>query len=191
MADNLKDFAKGSLFSVLLGTNGTGKSTVLRKILDAHQGRALVIPANQHEKTFSDLPLITLDQVATFEGKAKYMCYKREDFDELVPHLSNMLLISDDFRNWLSGYSPTDRVRKFFIDRRHINVDIYFAAHGFSQVPVEIFTWIDVFFLFRTRDSIKRGKDRLMNPEALIKIQEEVNREARNNPFHYEIIKNQ
>ena len=47
-------------FIIILGTNGTGKSTITKKLAKASKRRALVIDYDGGEKTWSGLPEVDI-----------------------------------------------------------------------------------------------------------------------------------
>jgi hypothetical protein len=178
---------KDSIYAMLLGTNGTGKSTLLRKIADAavSRKRVLIIPSNQAEPTFKDVPLIKPEQLATFTGMKKIMCYEEDHFAFVARWIQDAVIITDDFRNYLPRPQMNPYVRKMFIDRRHKRLDIYMAAHGFTQVPPELFTWCDFIFMFRTKDNPHRAKAKFLDYQRVLDTQA-----AKSNPYHFKIIEN-
>jgi hypothetical protein len=182
--------AQGSVFAILLGTNGTGKSTVLRKIADASKKRVLVIPSNLAEHTFQDYPQILPHQILSFTGRARLLCYTEEEFAWVAKRVENCMLISDDFRNYLPKPQMNPDVRRMFIDRRHKKIDIYMAAHGFTQVPPELFSWVNYVFLFKTNDNPKRHANKLLNLAAVMESQQKINQEFEKNPYYFEILQN-
>lgn len=174
---------------ILIGTNGTGKSTVLRKIMEASQKRVLVIPSNSSEPSFKHLKEISADQVATFTGHARYMCYDPSDLEAIASSISNCTLISDDFRNYLDA-NVSREVRGLFIERRHKGIDMYLAAHGFTQVPPVMWAYLDLIMIFRTKDNPHRYRNHFQNYEEMIQVIEEVNHLAESNPYAHQIVRN-
>lgn len=183
-----------SVSALLLGTNGTGKSTFLRNILDkaVHDkskfGRVLVIPSNIDEPTFQDIPAIKINQINSFKGAAKIMCYEPEHFKQVAIKYKVGVLMSDDFRNYITQYQMLPEVRQMFINRRHRKIDIYMACHGFTQSVPEMYNFLNAIVLFRTTDSIKRRKDSVPRYELMEKLVNEVNQKARENPYYHKII---
>ena len=53
-------------FYILVGTNGTGKSTVMKKFLSVNE-RNLVIPPNRFDQTWDDVPEIKISQINAFK----------------------------------------------------------------------------------------------------------------------------
>ena len=185
---------KDSVFAILIGTNGTGKSTVLRQIMEKSRvngNRVLVIPSNLSEPSFKDIPQIHVKDLNTFSGAKKIMCYNTAEFAYIAKRLRNCTLISDDFRNYIEQSQMHPDVRRLFVDRRHNNIDIYMAAHGPAQIPPAFYDWLDFIFLFRTVGNFKRAQDKLLSFDVLLEKQKQINHIAQtSNPYHYEIIRN-
>jgi hypothetical protein len=176
---------------LLLGTNGTGKSTRLmdlaeRRIKQGH--RVLFIPAHEHETSFNKYPPMHIKEVDTFTGGRRIYVTNEDQFVELILKIRNLVLVCDDFRVYLPKDRTHPEVRKLFIKRRHINVDIYMAAHGFKEVPPPFFAFMDYIFLHKTLDASMNRIREFPNPKGLMEKVQEVNKAAQKDQYHCEII---
>lgn len=187
---------KDSVFVVCIGTNGTGKSTVLRKIAEAAYGnrRVLVLPSNPAEPSFKDIPPVSIDKLLAnpnWGGIVRVQLIDETDFERVVIGLHDCVLISDDFRNYISSTRLKRNMRKLLIERRHKKIDIYMAAHGFTHLPPEFVQFADAFFLFRTVDNPLRHRDKYLNPKRMLETVMRVNQLAAKDKYYYEVIDNE
>lgn len=181
----------------LLGTNGTGKSTVLKKMATASLNRGdrvLVVPANNIDDTWDGIKEIGLDQINNFKSgirKVNVMCY--EEFQKIADAETGFFdgtLILDDMKNYIQGQQLKPDIARMLSDRRHKMIDIIFAVHGFNLVPPFMFNYVSEIFLFRTTGKITNAKESWADYDALVKWREYVNRVAIENPYFFKILKN-
>jgi energy-coupling factor transporter ATP-binding protein EcfA2 len=181
----------------LLGTNGTGKSTVLKKMATASLNRGdrvLVVPANNIDDTWDGIKEIGLDQINNFKSgirKVNVMCY--EEFQKIADAeegFFNGTLILDDMKNYIQGQQLKPDVARMLGDRRHKMIDIIFAVHGFNFVPPLMFSYVSEIFLFKTFGKISNAKECWNDYEGLLKWREYVNKIAAKDPYYFRILKN-
>lgn len=192
----------GSVSVLLIGTNGTGKSTILREILwsaaSGKKKKVIVLPSNPAETTFEDVPEISLDDIDKFKsakyqwGAVRVQCFDEDDFIHVIKDARNCVFISDDFKFYLSKSVLKKDIMRAFIMRRHMRNDFYFAAHGFKQVPPMFFAYMDWFYIFRCRDNPKGHADKMLDANNLLDIITRVNNVSvsKKDPWYYEIIEN-
>ncbi|MGD9930148.1 MAG: hypothetical protein AB7U05_09020 [Mangrovibacterium sp.] len=183
--------------TIILGFNGTGKSTLTRKIIEtyvAKPGRkALIITPDSAEWT--DYPETELKRPSDFqfEGIRRYIWtfIQKEDqaaMQRLRDFYFDGFLAFDDCRSYLMA-STNDWLKYLYIRRRQKKIDLLLIAHGFTDVPPQAFTNCTDLFLFKTVDNIIRRKDELRNLDDMIRHQERINQKAETNPHYYERIK--
>lgn len=190
-----------SVLVLLIGTNGTGKSTKQREVLEAaakaRKKKILVLPSNPAEPTFLDVPEISLADVEKFKspgitsGAVRVNVFNIEEYVQATEGLKNTIIISDDFKAYFNKNIMHASVRRQLITRRHDNNDFYFAAHAFAQVPGDMYNFCSHIMLFKCYDNPKRHATKLINPNAVLEAVERVNREAAKNPYYFELIKNE
>lgn len=182
---------------ILVGTNGTGKSTLLKSFFK-YRNRNLVIPANLYDSAFDDLEYIkSSDEISTFQGTKKVVIEEEEDFFKLIEYqngLKDCGLFLDDFRNYIptTGTRLKQPIRKLFSDRRHRGMDIYLSTHSPRQIHPDIFAYQPIIFLFKTTESFPDSlSQKIPNLEKLKIVQRRVNLMSRKNPFYFEILKSE
>ncbi len=175
---------------VIIGTNGTGKTTYLKKLATAAQKRGervLVITTHMEEWTeYPDLPH-TAAAVQSFTGGARLL-YRDKATLDLAAEFRGGLLIFDDCRTYLNATTdPT--LYKIMISRRQQMVDVFAVGHGFTNIPPAFFTYTTDIVLFRTTDNISTRKNVLRDFDKMRDAQARVNAKAAKHPHHYEIVK--
>lgn len=155
---------------LLVGTNGTGKSTLADKIIkaciDGNNKRALVVLPDDSEPLFRPYNELQrseiryINNVANKENKVFFDNGKL--FDDIQLYFRNGILVLDDARFYTG--SLDDSLRKLFIRSRQNNVDILFICHGLSEIPPSLITFATKIILFNTVDSWQRLKNKIPNP---------------------------
>lgn len=191
-----------SVSMLLIGTNGTGKSTVLRKIamaaINGGKKKVLILPSNPAEPTFLDIPEIDLSEIDKFHspgvtrGAVRCNVFDIDEYVKATRNARNTVIISDDFRAYFNKQTMHPIVRRLLISRRHHLNDYYFAAHGFTQVPGDLFSFTKYLQIFRCLDNPKRHRDKLLDANQVLETIKRVNETAERtkNPYYYEIVNN-
>lgn len=176
--------------TILLGINGTGKTTLLQRILQASGQKCLVITPDDAE--WRDYPISELHTQEDFV----YSGIKRHIFDpdkrngtlSRLSYFKKGIIVFDDCRAYLTERTPPE-LRQMIIRRRQREIDIFAVGHGFKEVPPVFFTFLTEVILFRTTDNVAQRKNCLKDYELMAAAQARVNRQAIRNPHHYEIIR--
>jgi len=189
---NKPDQERQPKLMLIIGTNGTGKSTFAKKMLLAElkkpDGRALIV--TPHDMEWQQIPMVheKFPQHIEKYVKARRMIFQDEqDLEYILKYFSRGLLIFDDCRAYFKS-SLDAHLHRLLISRRQLMMDIIAVGHGFTEVPPKFFTFATHLVLFRTTDNIARRKDVLRDFEAMEQAQQRVNQAAIQNPHHYEII---
>ncbi len=176
--------------TIILGTNGTGKTTLLRNIVESSSQRTLIITAQDAEWLhLPHNPLLTPDDFA-FSGIQRHIFDPHRTHGTLSRiHLFRKgIIVFDDCRLYLRA-NTDDTIRALLIARRQREVDIFAVGHGFTEVPPVFFTFASDLFLFRTTDEIRRRKDCLQNFDTMLNLQREINISALRNPHIFKHVK--
>lgn len=175
---------------VTLGYNGTGKSELIRKIVESEVnkgGKALVIMPDDRE--WSELPYSELNKKEDFNytGAKKHIFLEDFTLDRLKDYFFNGLLIFEDCRSYLTG-SVMLELHNLLIRRRQKMLDIIAVGHGFTEVPPKFFTFAGKIILFQTKDNIDKRKDVIREFDKIKEAQERINKKSLENFHYYEIL---
>ena len=176
--------------NILVGINGTGKTTFIKNILEQtvnEKNRALIVTPDPSE--WRQVEEVAGREIATFRGIRKII-YHPGAMDEIQTYYSNGMLVLDDARVYIHAQSD-DWMQWVQIRRRQVGVDLFCNFHGLTQVPPVFFTFATHIVLFYTKDNIKRRAE-YVDEQDFQAIQEAKARIARKveagNPYAYEIL---
>ncbi len=172
---------------ILSGTNGTGKSTVMKKLLEINS-RNIVIPANPYDKAWSSFPKLkpkhrfVLDKkdpkqkrqimdwyipnLNTFKGTKVLDVTEMEAMDEdpriifkyLCHKFNNGGFFVDDYKNYIhSAGTLPNYVTRIFRDRRHRMLDIFMASHSLSDVNGEFIQFNPKLLIFKVTRTLTQS----------------------------------
>jgi hypothetical protein len=188
--DEPKITERAAKMTIILGANGTGKSTLLHDIITHGNEKSLVITPDDSEwRKYAEVELLEKDDFV-FSGVRRHIFDPQKKCGTLdkIHMFKKGKLIFDDCRAYL--LSATDlRIRQLLIRRRQRMVDVFAVGHGFTEVPPVFFTFATDIILFRTTDNIFKRKDCLKDFEKMLEAQKRVNAMAAKNPHYYEVIK--
>lgn len=182
---------RATKLSIILGYNGTGKTTLVKKIVlneIKHRRRVLIV-------TPDDIEWNTIEMVhPRFPDRirdyvlARKIIYNKGVLPIISDNFRNGLLIFDDCRAYFDASLDSD-LHELLIRRRQKMIDIIAVGHGFTEVPPKMFTFASEIVLFKTMDNIERRKNVLKDYEAMKQHQADVNQRAEINPHYFKIIK--
>ncbi|MDR1406336.1 MAG: hypothetical protein LBI89_03945 [Prevotellaceae bacterium] len=172
----------------VIGTNGTGKSTAVRKIITAIGSRSLVF--TPHDNEWEDCPVNELVTASdfNFKGICRHIFPMPETLERTEKCFFNGSLVFEELRDYVPA-ATNFLMRRFLISRRQHMNDIIFVCHGFSEIPPAFLTFISRLVLFRTTDSIDRRKRELQQFDRLREAQTRINGRALTEPYYHEVIK--
>ncbi len=180
---------------VIVGTNGTGKTTLLHKIVDNAHQRTLIItshPYEWNETNANGEPLYPLNELRRnddfkFEGVQRHL-FDPERTMKILHKFRRGLVVFDDCRTFFPD-KTAESIHKILISSRQLMLDEIFVCHGVTDIPLRMFTFGPEFFMFRTTDNMDRRSRGVLNYQLIEQMQRKVNRIAVHNPFYYEYFK--
>jgi Cdc6-like AAA superfamily ATPase len=177
---------------IVLGTNGTGKTTFVKKLVinelkktDSHV--LVVVPDDMEWNTLEYVHPKFPERIAWYKG-ARKIIYFDGLLDIIRDCFRNGLIIFDDCRAYFTA-SLDAQLHSLLIRRRQQMIDIVAVGHGFTEVPPKMFTFATHYALFKTIDNIERRKHVIQNFTEMKEAQQRVNEKAGTEPHYFEIIK--
>lgn len=198
-------------FGIFIGTNGTGKTSRMKELLDVN-ARNLIVPSSRDDVAWNGFPelkwsvsyepdpfrperkvaSVMLPTLNTFAGSSLlHVDGNIQVFDAVLNRTKgfrNGGLFLDDFRNYVfTKGTLRSEVDGLFINRRHRMLDIFMACHGFEDVSRDLLRYGPTLFIFRTtlppNDS---SVAKMANGPEFLATVERVNERAKRNPFYFE-----
>lgn len=177
---------------IVLGTNGTGKTTFVKKLVvselkkkDSHI--LIVVPDDMEWNTVEFVHPKFPERIERYVG-ARKIIYFDGLLDIIRDRFRNGLLVFDDCRAYFKSSLDSD-LHSLLIRRRQQMIDIVAVGHGFTEVPPKMFTFSTHIVLFNTLDNIAQRKQVVRNFTELEEAQTRVNERAIKDPHYFEIIK--
>lgn len=154
----MKKDTRRNLFMLLVGRKFTGKTTAAQE-LAAGSGKRVVILDTDDHPAYEGVPVLTLEELATWKGKIARVIIDADGADEFFTvmnrHQSNCFVICEDASKYIDP-NVQRAVRAFIIDHRKRNFDVVFMFHFLADVPPYICKQFDKLLLFKTGDSTDR-----------------------------------
>jgi len=174
---------------IILGANGTGKTTLLREIVTQSNQKTLIVTPDDAEWLDCQEVELTKPSDFVYTGLRRHIFNPDKDNGTLkkLEFFKKGIIIFDDCRSYINA-STDIHIRQLLIRRRQREVDVFAVGHGFNEVPPVFFTFATSIILFRTTDNIVRRKNCLKDYEAVLQKQTEVNKEAEKDPHYFQII---
>jgi len=169
------------VFIIVVGTNGTGKTTFVTKLIDDIGRRVLIVDPDGLE--WQTVASITSDKVSKIKkGKrARIIAPTPEDLVQLI-NFSDGSLVLDDCRYYIRS-RIAEPIRQVLVRRRQRAIDVFAVAHSLNEVPPVFWTFATHLILFKTTDNPERLKHNL--PHFEDKIKTHLSRVNENKDHHY------
>ena len=191
--------------TIIVGRNGTGKSTFCEKIIKAINQRALVVTYNGMPKIWRPYKEVDVRKpkamafkkgirqvvAARYEESAK----KNHVFQHIYTNFRNGIIIWDDCRGYIDASVDRDRYfRQLMLDFRYKMLDMVFVVHSPSDVPPRLWGFTTTAWIGATDALVNRSQVKTHSAGRIIAAQEEVNElfrkaKARGDGSHYGLFK--
>lgn len=149
-----------SVFFILCGTNGTGKTTLLRQLVDTNK-KLLVIDPDGME--WNDLVEIDVARVGEVQDgkKARVIAPSAEELDYLKDFQDGNLVL-DDCRYYVKSRIE-ESIRQTLVRRRQKGIDVYAVGHSLTEIPPTFWVFATHIILFKTKDNVSRLRQNIPN----------------------------
>lgn len=150
-------------FRIFIGTNGTGKTTVMKKYLGVNT-RNVVVPSSRDDKAWHGIPELTWEvrqmpdpfsgktvptvifpEIGTFTG-TRVVYVEGNNYARILSGLLDPThglkragLFLDDFPMYIiSKGTITHEAKQLFIGRRHRELDIFMGCHSGQDISADL-----------------------------------------------------
>lgn len=191
--------------TIIIGRNGTGKSTFAEKLMKRLRQRAVVV-------TYSGMPKIWRPYTEIDPRKAKSFQFKKgirqivaarweqsrtknDVFKYVYNNYHDGAVIFDDCRGYIHGNVDNDQYfRQLILDFRHRMLDLYFVVHTPSDVPPKVWGFASTIWVGSTDSMLDKGQIKIGSADRIIAAQQQVNEvflkaKAKKDNSHYGIFK--
>lgn len=158
----------------IIGKPGSGKSTVAVELMKA-AGTGLFLqpqPDNWSDRTIA--ANITDRKSCNYTGIKHYIYRSDDDFGHIYRNFHNAMICMDDCRAYVPANFEYSQLRLFLLRRRQRMLDVIFTAHGFSEIPPRLFTFITDYIIMPIGDTPEVRKKDITNPAIYSKLCETV-----------------
>jgi len=194
--DNTTKIERQPIYPIILGTNGTGKTTLLKKLIlnEMRKKDNHILILTPDDAEFIEVPEVHPgfpERIERYTGARKLITTRGEAagiLNIVRDHFRKGVLIFDDCRAYFDP-STLSILETIMVRRRQMMIDVIAVAHGPSKVPPAFFSYMTHIILFKTNDPMRTRKDRLDDISRWETIQQRVNEKAITDPHYYEIHK--
>lgn len=191
--------------TIIIGRNGTGKSTFCEQIIKKIKGRALVCTYNGAPKIWRPYKEadITSAKKMNFKlgirqviaGRYEVSRNQNDTFKYIYKNFRNGMVIFDDARGYIGSNVDNDKYfRHLLLDFRHRMLDIFFVVHTPSDVPPRVWGFTSTVFVGATDSLVNKSQIKTDSADRVIAAQREVNElyrkaKAKGDNSHYGLFK--
>ena len=165
---------------IFIGTNGTGKTTLVKKyFVKPAARRVLIVDPDMLEpqwREFKKIDISNREAMRTFTGIRVAGCQSPDDLELIEQNYNDGVLVLDDFGYYTQSNIPQS-LRQILVRRRQKRLDIFSLTHGFTNIPPALILYMTHICIFKTLDNPMRHKEKLSPVafEGLLKTVREVN----------------
>lgn len=180
---------------LIIGGRGSGKTVLgknlLNKNLAAHpEMYGLVVDTFDHPAYRRGFIRVTPGMIARINEPKKYRVFGSNTYDimsSIDKAAMNATLLFEDASKYISG-QVSDDVKRFILDSKQKNLDLFFMFHGFGLVPPALYRLVDGIYLLKTNDSPVSRRALIPCYEDVFKAFTEIRNSAESYPRRYIIL---
>jgi hypothetical protein len=180
------------IFGILIGTNGTGKSTFAKKLAE-YRMRALYIPSSPADDTFNEIQVLEPgESIHEFAGVRRTYITAPESFANFCNSgIKDCLIVLDDVKNYVSmrGGRIDKNLEVLLRNRRHNMNDIFLIVHHPKDLHPDLLSFDPVLIFFKTTGSFNPALSTKLNYEELLEINRKVEFGAKKDPYFHLFVK--
>jgi len=172
------------VFVIICGTNGTGKTTLVREFVQGERKLLVVDPDGMEWSDLVDIDPVRIHEIVP-KGKARILAPTPEELEYLKDFTDGNLVL-DDCRYYVKSRIE-HAIRQTLVRRRQKSIDVYAVAHSITEIPPTFWVFATHLILFKTKDNPSRLKQNIPMYEDLTKVHiPEIN--AHSDHHYYRVI---
>lgn len=144
--------ARQCIFWIVVGTNGVGKTTFVKNIVDSYpkNRNVLIADPDGYEKAWHKFPPIGDSSLipAMTNHRFRHMDPEKEDL-EFYKKFQHGMMVLDDCNHYLRA-NLQHGMKQILVRRRQNDVDIIAIAHHLTEVPPKFWNFASHLVLFKT-----------------------------------------
>lgn len=182
MAKKASSAHRDAAVIIVMGKNGTGKSTLAKKFIDAQGGRVLVVTMNGLPEIWRPFPVIDAADPKSYQDwttgirHVHYMVHDRDTMQYIHQYFHDGILVLDDCRGYIPSQLDADKgLKRLLIDFRHKMLDVYFIVHSPGQVPRQVWSFYSYAWIGAT-DALFDKRLPIDSCDRLLEAQHDVNK---------------
>ena len=182
----------------IIGGNKQGKSSLVKLLVEKYDKRSqkVVILNNSNPLAFSNYAYYSTPDILhkrwhgiiRYHNEAGGFKQSLADVYEAArsKRLTNGCVVFDDCTKYIDSNVPQD-VKDFLVDRRMINLDLFFTTHSLAFLPPFVRRMVNTVTVFKTAENFEKPREvkelKYANYEALFDAWTEVMAAAPNKGF--------
>jgi len=175
---------------LIFGAQGTGKSTLAKKITDASTRKVLIVEVDGMEQIWRPYPFTTISNLSKIKtGKYRLLF----DFDnknfiaDVINNFNGGIIVFDDAKTYFQSWKQLQDIEKYVARARQYDIEFIFMYHGFSAVFPAAWTYCNLVVLFKTIDSYQRAENKTADSDLMAERKKFVDSKAIKDPHFYRI----
>ncbi len=177
-------------FNIVCGTNGTGKSTFVSKVIANTHHRDVLVYIEDIDTYGNPFNLPT---VPFFKYKGGKVTINADEINfesfltAVVKQFRNGMLVIDEagMYNMFAEGKPIQPLLNLMKQRRKYNIEVYFIYHGLSEINVKLFKWTNNLILFHQTDEFKHKAAVIPRIEELKAAKDRISKQYFSGNVHY------
>ena len=164
-----------NIIALVCGGRGTGKSTHIKKVIDGHSSKKVLIVDANDNAIFREFKPIKPELLKKWKsGKIRIVSDDTDAVFRLIyDNLWNALVIFEDATGYMQFNMP-EIVKKIMLVSKQRNLDLIFTFHSFRNIRPDFFAYSNYLEIFKTGEDISQFKNKVPQFERVIEAKEAV-----------------